>query len=158
MHQTTANLSIISLPLEAVTPDPINIDEFYNWLTADAENAEVLDFFREGYHRLAGNYIQVKNYVGLIQMKSGFQIQILPKIHFNVEEDITENMHVLLHMLKSMKDFPAKAFYFANLGADKTNLYEIFISMYLFKVQEIVKSGLKSAYIEQEDNLPYLRG
>ncbi len=35
----TMQFSSIALPLEAVTPDPLDLDEFYNWLTSDAENA-----------------------------------------------------------------------------------------------------------------------
>ena len=38
------------------------------------------------------------------------------------------------------------------------NLYEIFINMYLQEVRQLVKRGIKSAYVQQEDNLKYYKG
>ena len=61
-------------------------------------------------------------------------------------------------MLKSMKDFPSKVFNDANLKVDRMNLYEIFINMYLQEVRQLVKRGIKSAYVGQEDNLRYYKG
>ena len=63
-----------------------------------------------------------------------------------------------LRMLRSMKDFPSKVFNDASLKIDHMNLYEIFINMYLQEVRHLVKRGIKSAYISQEDNLRYYKG
>jgi 5-methylcytosine-specific restriction enzyme subunit McrC len=49
----------------------------------ESEEADAMDFFKVGVRRNVGKVIQAKNYVGLIQMKSGFQIQVLPKISCN---------------------------------------------------------------------------
>lgn len=57
-----------------------------------------------------------------------------------------------------MKDFPCKVFNDALLKVDKMNLYEIFINMYLQEVRQLVKRGIKSAYVQQEDNLKYYKG
>ena len=57
-----------------------------------------------------------------------------------------------------MKDFPSKVFTDANLRVDRMNLYEIFISMYLQEVRILVKHGLRSSYLENEDNLRYYKG
>ena len=51
----------------------------------DADSADALDFMKIGYRRNIGEVVSIKNYVGLIQMKNGFQIQVLPKISFGVE-------------------------------------------------------------------------
>ena len=48
------------------------------------ENADALDFMRIGFKRNVGYTVTFKSYVGLIQMKTGFQIQVLPKIGFQV--------------------------------------------------------------------------
>lgn len=56
--------------------------------------------------------VSIKNYVGLIQMKNGFQIQVLPKISFGEEDEgNVQTKRVFLRMLRSMKDFPSKGHY-----------------------------------------------
>lgn len=134
--------------------------EFIHEFAGDEENADVLDFMRVGYKRNIGDTITIKNYVGLIQMKNGYQIQILPKISFGDGEDPgnTKTRRTFLKMLRSMKNFPGKVFNDASLKADKMNLYEIFINMYLQEVRQLVKHGIKSDYVQQEDNLRYYKG
>ena len=65
---------------------------------------------------------------------------------------------MFLRMLRTMKDFPSKVFNDANLKMDRMTLYEIFINMYLQEVRALVKHGIKSAYIGQEDNLSFYKG
>lgn len=55
--------------------------------------------------------VTIKNYVGLIQLKNGFQIQVLPKIAFGEEdEENVKTKKVFSKMLCSMKDFHCKVF------------------------------------------------
>ncbi|MFA7436425.1 MAG: McrC family protein, partial [Bacilli bacterium] len=124
-------------------------------LTFNNSESDAVDFFSLGVKKNIGKVIQVKNYVGLIQMKNGYQIQILPKIT-NINE--LETKKLFLKMLRCLKDFPSKIFTSANLHSDKMNLYEIFINMYLQQVRELVKRGIKSSYILQKDNLYYYKG
>ena len=121
---------------------------------------EGLDFMGIGYRRGVGDVVFVKNYVGLIQLKSGFQIQILPKISFGEdgEEGSEKTKKVFLRMLSSMKDFKGREFLDASLKADRMNLYELFINMYLQEVKWLVKRGLQSDYVAGEENLLYCRG
>ena len=131
--------------------------EFIHAFDSDDEEADVLDFIKIGYKRNVGETVTFKNYVGLIQMRGDYQIQILPKIDFAVgEEDKTKQ--VFMKMLRSMKDFPSKVFTNANLKMDRMNLYEIFINMYLQETRQLVKRGIKSAYVEVEDNLTVYKG
>ncbi len=137
-----------------------NLIEFIHQFTANEEVADVLDFMRISYKRNIGNIVSIKNYVGLIQMKNGYQIQILPKISFTNSEDL-ENRNtkkIFLNMLRSMKDFPSKVFNNSNIQVDRMNLYEIFINMYLQEIRRLIKIGLKSDYIFKEDNLNYYKG
>lgn len=124
------------------------------------DSADALDFMRIGYRRSIGDVVTFKNYVGLIQMKNGFQIQVLPKIEFSDNTDVgnEETKKLFIKMLRSMKDFPSKVFNDATLKVDKMNLYEIFINMYIQEVRQLVKHGLRSAYVQQEDNLRYYKG
>ena len=132
---------------------------FIHEFAGDEENADALEFMNIGYKRNVGEVVSIKNYVGLIQMKNGFQVQILPKIDFGKEDEgNVQTKKVFLKMLRSMKDFPSKVFNDANLKADKMNLYEIFINMYLQEVRHLVKHGIKSDYVRQEDNLRFYKG
>lgn len=131
--------------------------ELIHAFDSDDSESDVLDFIKIGYRRNLGETLTFKNYVGLIQMKNNYQIQILPKIEFvNGENDETKK--VFMKMLRCMKDFPSKVFANANLKIDRMNLYEVFINMYLQQVWALVKHGIKPSYIRQENNLNVYKG
>ena len=137
------------------------LTKFIYEFNASEENSDVLDFIKIEYKRNVGNVIRIKNYVGLIELKSGFKLQILPKISLGdgTEEDKNiQTKRVFIKMIKSMKDFPSKIFTSANLDISKMNLYEIFINMYIQEVRRLVKKGIKSSHIENEKNIPYFKG
>ena len=131
--------------------------EFIHAFNSDNSESDVLDFIKIGYRRNLGETITFKNYVGLIQMKNKCQIQILPKIEF-INGETDETKKVFMKMLRCMKDFPSKVFANANLKIDRMNLYEVFINMYLQQFWTLVKHGIKSSYIRQEDNLTVFKG
>ena len=137
-----------------------NLVQFIHEFSGDTDTADILDFMRISYKRNVGDTITIKNYVGLIQMKNGFQIQILPKIAFadGKDKEHTKTKKVFLHMLRSMRDFPSKVFTTASPQVDKMNLYELFINMYLQEVRMLVKRGLQSTYVNTEDNLNFFKG
>ena len=84
-----------------------NLVAFIHEFTGDADSSDALDFMKIGYRRNVGEVVSIKNYVGLIQMKNGFQIQVLPKISFGEEDEgNVQTKRVFLRMLRSMKDFP----------------------------------------------------
>ena len=131
--------------------------EFIHAFDSSDDESDILDFIKIGYKRNVGETIVFKNYVGLIQMKNDYQIQVLPKIEFaSGEKDTTKQ--VFMKMLRSMKDFPSKVFTNANLKMDRMNLYEIFINMYLHETRQLVKRGIKSSYVGIEDNLTVYKG
>lgn len=135
------------------------LDEFVRRQNGEKEDVDALDFFKSFSKRGVGNVIQARNYVGLVQLESGFQVQILPKI--DMVDETNENhstRHVLIDMLRCMKDFPGKIFTTANLRTESMNLYEIFINMYVVQVSELTKRGLKSTYVNTEDNLSVYKG
>lgn len=146
----------------AYLPEPVfnDLEEFIHAFAADEEHADALEFLKISFRRNVGNLISVNNYVGLIQMQNGYQIQVLPKIDFGMASDRRneETKRIFLKMLRSMKDFPSKVFNDANLKMDRMTLYEVFINMYLQEVRSLVKHGIKSAYVEREDNLRFYKG
>lgn len=137
-----------------------DLEEFIHAFTGDEEYADALEFLKIGFRRNVGDIISVNNYVGLIQMQNGYQIQVLPKIDFGDDTDSKneQTKRVFLRMLRSMRDFPSKVFNEANLKMDRMTLYEIFINMYLQEVRTLVKHGIKSAYVAREDNLNFYKG
>ena len=106
-----------------------------------------------------GKFIQARNYVGVLQTKSGLTIEILPKIADKNDDDkVNKLKDAFLKMLKSLKNFPAKSSNLANLKTQNLPLLEIFISMFLCELEALVKKGIKSDYVTLEDNLKFLKG
>ena len=102
-----------------------------------------------------GKVLQAQNYVGVIQTRDGITIEILPKIR-NLDEQ--KSKEILIKMLKTLKKSPFKNFNTANLKASKMPLLEIFISMFLEELSKLVQRGIKSDYVQKEENLNFLKG
>lgn len=139
-------------------------DEFKAFVrknSPDEESTEygALDFFKSYTKKGIGEVIQARNYVGLIQMESGFQIQVLPKIDLiDDKEQENSTSRIFIKMLCSMKDFPGKVFNLANVRTENIYLFEVFIQMYAQKVLKLAKQGLQSAYMTVENNEKFFKG
>ncbi|ORI11786.1 McrC family protein [Campylobacter concisus] len=125
------------------------------------ENFATVEFLKPGRDK-KGDFLQAQNYVGIIQTKSGDSLEILPKIHDNDngsnKEAVENSKRILLRMLKTLKNHPFKNINIANLKSLNLPLFEIFISMFLDEVSKLIKIGIKSDYVELEDNLKFLKG
>ena len=104
--------------------------------------------------------VQANNYVGVLQTNSGLTIEILPKIHDKHEVSKKDNdvRKLFLKMLGAVKNIDGRTFSMAHLDTANTNLFEVFIRMFLGEVDSIIKQGLKSAYIGVEENEAFLKG
>ncbi|PHA78085.1 McrC family protein [Bacillus toyonensis] len=122
---------------------------------SNEKEVDVANFFSLGSKRNIGKIICIKNYVGIVQLKNGMQIQVLPKINLG---DIVDTKRIFLRMIKSMKDFPSKVFNDANLNLEQMSLYEMFINLYTQEVRNLVKKGLKSTYYSEETNSNFYKG
>ena len=105
---------------------------------------------------VGGKFIQARNYVGVLQTKSGLTIEILPKIAD--KNDAERSKAVFIKMLKTLRNFPFKSSNLASLKTQNLPLLEIFISMFLCELEALVKKGIKSDYVALEDNLKFLKG
>ena len=105
---------------------------------------------------VGGKFIQARNYVGVLQTKSGLTIEILPKIAD--KNDAERSKAVFIKMLRTLKNFPFKSSNLASLKTQNLPLLEIFISMFLCELEALVKKGIKSDYVALEENLNFLRG
>ena len=105
---------------------------------------------------VGGKLIQARNYVGVLQTKSGLTIEILPKIADKTDTD--KSKAVFIKMLRTLKNFPFKSSNLASLKTQNLPLLEIFISMFLYELEALVKKGIKSDYVVLEENLNFLKG
>lgn len=132
---------------------------FIEEYSTENDSSDILEFMKPGFKRGLGSTITFNSYVGIIELPSGFQIEILPKVNLDGEDErLSRTKRVFLDMLCCLKDFDGKSFNTASLNTDRMNLYEIFINMYLQETRNLVKHGIKSAYILNEDNLRFYKG
>ena len=101
--------------------------------------------------RQKNEQIQVKNYVGTIELKDGTQIEILPKTNF-------DSRQLLLNMLRTLRNTPFKSIGRAHVGSAPQSVKELFIGAFLTEIENIVGQQLGKNYQTQLQNESYLRG
>ena len=132
-----------------------NLEEFI--LANNSQDSEMLEFMNISVKKNVGKVITAKNYVGVISMKDGTTIEILPKVNSAGDSD-AKAKKLLIKMLKTLRDAPYKTMQRTNVNIDKLSLFEIFIRMFIDEVFAIVKHGLKCDYETLEDNLNVFKG
>ena len=120
-------------------------------------NTDAVELMSLTARRGIGKIITARNYVGLITMKDGTVIEILPKI-YNSGDSSADTKRVFLEMLKTLRDVSFKDFNISNLNVDRLSLFEIFIAMLTDEVTRITKQGLKSSYTAVEENARFFKG
>lgn len=155
------------------------VDDIYQVLKSCHNDKKAQNIFKElknfaddkGNHIFLNSYgknrLRARNYVGLIQTKSGFCLEILPKTFRTANENegfekhqdkINEAKDILLNMLKTLKNSPFKQSHISNLKTQNAHLLEVFVIMFLNELETLIKKGLKSDYIECEQNRKFLKG
>lgn len=108
--------------------------------------------------------LQLKHYVGAIQIPNGEQIEVLPKVGKVSNEATADKLTIsnsrksLLNMLKTMNGFRHIESADAQVEQHKMPLFEVFIRQFLQSVNQLVKRGLRSDYVSKQDNLLFLKG
>jgi 5-methylcytosine-specific restriction enzyme subunit McrC len=103
-----------------------------------------------------GNTLKAKNYVGVIQTEN-LSIEILPKIYNDKKEDETRT--IFIEMLKPLLNINEIQINKADLSTTKNrNIYELFITMFIKSVDKLIHKGIKSQYLEKEENQNFLKG
>ena len=129
-----------------------NFEAIENFILSNEQAIPYLKVMtKKGY----GKILQAQNYVGVLQTKDGTTIEILPKIR---EVEIGESKKILIQMLKTLKKSPFKHFNMAHLKSANMPLLEIFITMFLDELSQLIKKGIKADYVTKEENLAYLKG
>ena len=127
-------------------------------LSNRTDDVDALELMSISARKGIGKVITAKNYVGVITMKDGTTIEILPKIFS--QETITEGKvkNLLVDMLKTLRNAPFKSLQSTNVNIDKLNIFEIFIRMFIDEVFHIVKRGLKCDYETIQANESVFKG
>ena len=110
-----------------------------------------------------GKVFKTQNYVGVITLKDGTTIEILPKISsvsYDYDEEKTkgEMRKLLVRMLRSLRSVPYKSTRSSKIDAEKLPLFEIFVRMFLDEVFFIVRKGLKCGYETIRGNEKFYKG
>lgn len=118
--------------------------------------------FRYGFERHR-EVLVCQNYVGVICLHDGDQIEILPKTHrhtFDLPRSsaIGDERKNLVKMLQATRHLPCKSSSTASLDITRMPLLDVFISLFLNEVNKLVKRGIARQYQSQEENLTYLKG
>lgn len=104
-------------------------------------------------------FLQAQNYIGVIQLKDGLTIEILPKIaHKSGAENHEEVRGIVINMLRTLRNSPFKQANSATLKTQCMPLLEVFISMFLDELELLIRRGIKSDYIGYVENSPFLKG
>ncbi|WP_340014044.1 McrC family protein [Paenibacillus sp. FSL K6-1318] len=155
--KNTKGISLGYQCLEESTFD--RLEQFILENRGDKGVAEPLEFMTLSSKRGIGKVISAKNYVGVVAMKDGTQIEILPKLYSrNDESSEAQTKSVFIQMLRSIKGIPYKQFSTTSLQAEKNNLLDVFIRMFIEETRTLVKRGLKLDYQERMGNESFYKG
>lgn len=105
-----------------------------------------------------GRIITAKNYIGLISMKDGTTIEILPKICSKIDSGDAGAKQLVIDMLRTLRNSPYKSLQTSHVSLEKMSIFEIFIRMFIDEVFLIVKRGLKSDYETIQSNESIYKG
>lgn len=151
---------IIGKEVEGYTSLPAST--FYSLENFILQNSDIkndaLDIMGISSRKGIGKIITVKNYVGVITMKDGTNIEILPKVCSSDAYTYQKAKKLLFDMLKTLKQAPFKSFQTSNIHVEEMNIFEVFIRMYIDEIFSIVKFGLKCSYETVQSNENVFKG
>lgn len=97
--------------------------------------------------------IRVRNYVGVLPLATGEQLEILPKTLADTNARL-----VLLTMLRHMPTSPFRQLDRGRTGAARLPLWDVFVSAFLDTVETLVQQGMQRAYVPVEANERFWKG
>lgn len=117
-------------------------------LTADGADSLLTLFVQKG-----SEVIRVRNYVGLLALADGIQLEILPKI-----EDDDQARSVLLSMLRYLRHSPFRTFTNAHTQATRLPLWDVFVTAFADALAPLIRQGMQRAYVSVETNERFWKG
>lgn len=103
--------------------------------------------------------IKFEKYTGVIQLKDGTYLEILPKIDKNVNLDDSRKIfeNLVLASCNLTKEYKHNKTTNSDTKKDK-HIVEIFISVFSKDILELLKRGIKKSYIRKSENLNNYKG
>ena len=98
-----------------------------------------------------------KNYAGIIQLKNGTFIEVLPKICLSQNEE-KKSKNIFKKMIMTLKSDYYKSFSQTHIGTEDFPLLEVFISVFLKELDKLIQLGLRKNYIKIEENALFMKG
>ena len=102
-------------------------------------------------------HICFNKFAGIIQLKNGTFIEVLPKTCFEKENE-NEAKTIFLKMIKTLKSNYYKSFDNTNINNEKFPLLEVFITIFLNELDDLFKFGLRKDYIRIGENSNFVKG
>jgi 5-methylcytosine-specific restriction enzyme subunit McrC len=97
--------------------------------------------------------IRFRNYVGLLTLPNGVQIEILPKVTFGHNP-----RRVLVTMLRRLRSSPFRLASLSHTQADRLPLWEVFVTAFLDELERLVRQGVQRAYVPVDANERFWKG
>lgn len=128
------------------------------FVLANREGDSPLELMRLCSPKGIGEAIQLQNYVGVVELRDGLQIEVLPKIDIAPGAGIDDRA-VFARMLSELGgETSFKAFERAGLSTGKAPLFEVFVAMFLNEVATLLRHGIRSSYATIESEERFVRG
>mgnify|MGYP000918478510 CR=1 FL=1 len=125
---------------------------------SNREGDSPLELMRLCSPRGIGEAIQLQNYVGVVELRDGLQVEVLPKIDVAPGSGMGDR-EVFARMLEELgTDVSFRSFDRTGLTTGRAPLFEVFVSMFLDEAADLVRRGIRSAYVAVESEEKYVRG
>lgn len=105
-----------------------------------------------------GEAIQLRNYVGVIALSDGLQIEVLPKIDISKDSELGDRELFCSMLMELGTNASFKETGRADLSTGNMPLYEVFVGMFLDEAADLVRTGLRSSYVCLEAEGRFVRG
>ncbi|MBQ8781692.1 MAG: hypothetical protein IJZ72_08485 [Oscillospiraceae bacterium] len=97
-------------------------------------------------------------YAGIITLRDGTQIELIPQIYNDPEENELVSKKYLLYMLDFMREIPVRRVDELYYKKEQLNIFEICVRMFTDEVLGVVRSGLKQTYVPYRGNEMFVKG
>ncbi len=104
------------------------------------------------------NALKPARYAGIITLKDGTQIELMPQICADSEENAIVSKKTLLYMLESMVEIPVRHVDELYFKKEQLNIFEICVRMFTDEVLNVVRNGLKQTYVPYRGNEMFVKG
>lgn len=101
--------------------------------------------------------LSVDNYVGVLELPSGAQLEIVPKIT-SMGDDLAKLRALVMKMIEGALDVAPRTVTQANVQTLEFPLSEWLVRQYLTSLSRLIKRGIRFEYQRVEEDSRYLRG